>query len=183
MAVFESSPVTVNRSQLLPAVPLKLVIPHAYWPPPAQTFVPLIVRLPTLLPLGASVAPLPIRTTPVPSCTVPLPPKVALVFSVRPLCTKAVPLLSTLKVAAARPLPTVQTLALVRAALSTVNVPPLNTKFPLPFTFKLLATTVPASSWNVPLLLTHKVEPLPAPVTRTVAVLLLSTSQPLLAAR
>ena len=46
---------------------------------------------------------------------------------------------------------------------------------------KLLAMTVPASSWKVPELLTSSVEVLPAPVTLTVVPL--TTSQPLLAAR
>ena len=164
----------------MPAAPLKFVTFTTYWPPPAQTLVPAIVRLPTPPLFGARVAPLPTSTTPLPSPTVPAPPRVAFVFRVNPFCTNAVPPLSTLKLAAAVPLPTVQPPALVvSVAFSTVKLPPLSTSCPPPVTVKLLANTVPASSWKVPLLFTHPVELLPAPVTLTVAPL--TTSAPPLA--
>ena len=96
-------------------------------------------------------------------------------------CTKAVPPASTVNVAAALPLPTTKLLPLLSAAFSTLKFPPLNSSWPPLTRFRLLAVTAPASIWNVPPLFTHNVEPLPAPVTLTVAPL--TTSQPPLAAR
>ena len=78
VAAFDSSPLMFNRSQLTPAVlPVKSLTLTRYRPPPLQMLVPVMVNVPTLVPLGDSVAPLPISTTPLPTATVPLPASVA----------------------------------------------------------------------------------------------------------
>ena len=103
LVVRVSAPVTLSRSQPVPAVPAKFVTSSWYVLPPYHCTLS-AVRMPGLLP-GETVAPL-VMTTPVlPVKSVPLPLRVALLAITTWLFKKAVPPTSW-KSAGLLPLPT-----------------------------------------------------------------------------
>ena len=163
-AIFDNKPLIVSKSYPVPCVPVKLLTFKRYRPPPAHTFVPFTVNVPTLLPLGDSVAPLPINTTPLPPTTVPAPANVAPLVTNKPCCNHAVPPACTLNVAALLPFPTTNTLPLLMAVLNAVKMPLLSAKLPPVVTFKFVVSNCPPLSASVPPLTSTLLIALPVPV-------------------
>ena len=179
VAVSQSQPVPL----VAPAVPVKSPTVHAYCPPPCQTFVPLMARIPGAPPT-AWMPPLWITTDPCPPATTMFaaPLSVALLLTIKSFWNVAEPPRTRLNVAALLPSPTAKSAPLLTTALPTVSVPLFSANAPPLLTRRFVAATLPPASASVPLSTTTLPSELPVPVSVQVpAPSLLSVPLPLIA--